>query len=147
MCPVEAYAPVIADSLARNVSQAYDGSTTVRRAAWRLIISTNLSKILQGVATSLTNLNFETSNESVTGHVTITESHVHVTWNWLILPWVLEVLVITALLMANLQAPKQKARIWRSSVLRLLSHGIEEPMGDQGGVFREIEQYAARCYT
>jgi len=76
----------------------------------------------------------------------ITESHVHVTRNWLILPWVLEVLVITALLMANLQAPKQKASIWRSSLLPLLFHSLEEPMGDLGESSGKVSsmQHAAK---
>ena len=74
----------------------------------------------------MTKLALDLSDQSVAGNVTTIEVFVSVDWKWLVLPITLEVAGILLLLVAVILSRRRRVRLWRSSLLAILYHGLDD---------------------
>jgi len=91
----------------------------------------SLSDIFEGIAASLTQLARDSRDSrpsEVTGQVALPVTYVHIRWEWLILPAVLEVAGIALLLSTMVVTKRAKTPLWKGSVLPFLYHGLEDGM-------------------
>ncbi|KAE8449583.1 hypothetical protein EG329_007913 [Mollisiaceae sp. DMI_Dod_QoI] len=96
------------------------------------ILDPGLNATLASIAASLTKLGLDNSNETITGLAASMEAYVQVRWEWLLLPSVLVVLDIIFLIVIMAKTKARKTHIWKSSVLAVLYHGLEEvPTGEE----------------
>lgn len=78
------------------------------------------------IAASLTDLGLDLSNETVSGNVITTQAFVSVQWGWFVLPIVLELAGIVLVISTVIPTHSRKSRLWKSSLLPLLYHGLDE---------------------
>ena len=111
------------------------------------IIHIGLERAMGNIAASLTKYARDTSNNFITGTMTVSESYVAVKWAWLTLPAVLLVMGIAFLVSTALLNTKTELGLWKSSVLPVLYHGIEGdlvPDGERVNSVTEMERNAKR---
>lgn len=94
--------------------------------ALQKIKTTNLTTVVNSIAASLTKLALDLSNVTVHGNVSTTEVYVQAEWKWLIFPMALEVLGIALLIATMIISRIHRTRLWKSSVLPLLYHGLDD---------------------
>ncbi|KIW56309.1 hypothetical protein PV05_04977 [Exophiala xenobiotica] len=73
----------------------------------------SLSDTFEGIAASLTQLGRDSRPSEVTGQVGLPVIYVHLRWEWLILPAVLEVAGIALLLSIMVMAKRAKTPLWK----------------------------------
>lgn len=93
------------------------------------IEANNLSVVVGNVAASLTKLGLDLSDQAISGNLTKNEVYVAVDWEWLILPALLEMAGICVILFTIFWSRRGDVRLWKSSALALLYHGLEDPDG------------------
>jgi hypothetical protein len=101
--------------------QADDSCATVVDYATR-----NLTQRVESIAAALTNYGLATTNDTVQGDAFAEESYVHVRWQWLILPAFLELASLVLLVLTIVHSRREDVPIWKSSVLALMYHGVDE---------------------
>lgn len=156
-CPVDAYQQASEDHLTGkdttsfrvygttpDQSRTSTSNQTVPDAV-QMVQATNLSYVLANVAASLTKLAFDMGNETVVGENLASEVYVLVDWEWLILPAILEIAGAVFLLLTALVSHRRGVPLWKTSILALLYHGLEERVlqevrGDPAKDLAEIEQ-------
>ena len=121
---------------ARNVSDEYvavwknessfeiddlprDSDTALR------VASLGLERIMANIASSVSELGRKMSNTPIYGVVTTQDSYVAVRWQWLTLPALLLVAGSLLLVATAMTSSRGGVRIWKSSTLPLLFHGME----------------------
>jgi hypothetical protein len=110
---------------------SYDSSYIIVADATR-----NVSQRLESVAAALTNYGLATANDTVQGDAFAEESHVHVRWQWIILPAFLELASLVLLILTIVHSRREDVPIWKSSVLALMYHGADE-LQDRGTLASE----------
>jgi hypothetical protein len=132
-CPLEFYGKPLIDRLTGHstLDQTW-GPTDVEPYPavpdyMQRVQQMNLSGVLNNVAASLTDLGLAPSNRTsiVTGSSQRLEVYVRVDWPWLILPATLEVAGLCVLVLTALLSKRKRVRLWKSSALALLYHGLE----------------------
>jgi hypothetical protein len=91
----------------------------------------NLSQRLESIAAALTNYGLATTNDTVRGDAYAEESYVRVRWQWAILPAFLELASLLLLFLTIVHSRRNDVPIWKSSVLALMYHGVDE-LQDRG---------------
>jgi len=86
----------------------------------------NFSSKLEGVAAALTSYGLSKSIHSVTGKVFLPQSYVRVRWLWIELPGLLELASVALLLSTVIYTRCLGVPIWKSSILAICYHRIEE---------------------
>lgn len=99
---------------------------TLKSTALQKMRTTNLTTVVHSLAASLTKLGLDLSNVTVYGNVSTTENYVQAEWKWLIFPMALEALGILLLVATIAISHVQHTRLWKSSVLPLLYHGLDD---------------------
>ncbi|KAI3530192.1 hypothetical protein CSPX01_15009 [Colletotrichum filicis] len=99
---------------------------------------TGIDMLMNDLATSVT-VSFRSFNGTdVIGIAHIVESYVHVEWSFLAVPLLTVLLTTLFLIAAIYQTYRQKASLWKSSVLATLVHGLDgnarERLEDLGGL-------------
>jgi hypothetical protein len=69
---------------------------------------------------------------------------VHVEWFWLILPAIVEVGGVIFVIATILLSSRSKAKLWKTSVLPLLFHGLESDLRKNTGVLRSCTEWRKR---
>jgi hypothetical protein len=87
----------------------------------------NFSYLVERMAASMTKAELDNSTALVYGNVTTSTVHVEVAWYWFIPPAALNVLAILLLLATAIFSHHHKTRLWKSSTLALLYHGLDNP--------------------
>ena len=132
-CPVDYFSEYIAQPLLGTSSRycvRIDGlprCLDLNIEVPSLIHANGLKYVVDRVAAALTKLGHQLSNETVSGNVITSEVYVHVEWRWLILPIALEVIGIAFLTTTAIASNVNQTRLWKSSMLPLIFHGIEAP--------------------
>jgi hypothetical protein len=92
--------------------------------------------VMNNIAASITLLGSSRAPHTITGHTVNVLPHVHVVWEWLILPASL-ILAGTAFFIATVMVSrKRNARLWKNSILAAFFHGLDDratmnaPMGE-----------------
>ncbi|KAL4810344.1 hypothetical protein BDV18DRAFT_156711 [Aspergillus unguis] len=95
------------------------------------ILKFGLEATMRKIAASITKSNLKGSNTTVDGTVYRAEVYVKVNWPWIVLPIVLMVLGVVFLLCTMLVNKKRGLKLWKTSLLAVLFHGLEDPrLGD-----------------
>ena len=94
--------------------------------------------MFEGIAASLTQLGRDSRPSEVTGLVGLRVTYVHIRWEWLILPAVLEVAGIALLLLTIVAAKRAKTPLWKGSVLPFLYHGLEDGMKEDASALESV---------
>lgn len=102
------------------------------------MMTTNLTTVVGGIAASLTKLGLDLSNVTVSGNVSTSEVYVHAKWVWLAFPIGLEALGILLVLSTIVVSHLQQARLWKSSVLPLLYHGLDETVSKDQPIPQDV---------
>jgi len=87
----------------------------------------NFSYLMKRIAASMTKAELDNSVTLVYGDMSTSAVHVEVVWYWFILPATLNVLAILLLLATAVLSHRHKTRLWKSSALALLYHGLDDP--------------------
>lgn len=95
-------------------------SFTVQRVA-----SIGIRDIMANIASSVSELARKMSDVPIYGVATTQDSYVAVRWQWLALPAALLVAGCLLLVVTALTSSRKGVRIWKSSILPLLFHGME----------------------
>ncbi|KAJ6021486.1 hypothetical protein N7540_006990 [Penicillium herquei] len=103
-----------------RIEDLQSSSYTVQRVAY-----IGLETVMANIASSVSALAREMSNNPIYGIVTTQDSFVTVRWQWLTLPAVLLVAGSLLLIITALASSRRGVRIWKSSTLPLLFHGLE----------------------
>ncbi|KAK5467759.1 hypothetical protein LTS15_000732 [Exophiala xenobiotica] len=98
----------------------------------------SLSDTFEGIAASLTQLGRDSRPSEVTGQVALPVTYLHIRWEWLILPDVLEVAGIALLLLTMVVAKRAKTPLWKGSVLPFLYHGLEDGMKEDSSALESV---------
>jgi hypothetical protein len=98
----------------------------------------SLSDTFEGIAASLTQLGRDSRPSEVTGQVALPVTYLHIRWEWLILPAVLEVAGIALLLSTMVVAKRAKTPLWKGSVLPFLYHGLEDGMREDVSALESV---------
>lgn len=106
--------------------------------ALQKIMTSNLTTVLGNVAASMTKLALDLSNVTVHGNVSTSEVYVHAEWKWLVFPITLEALGMLLILSTVAVSHSQKARLWKSSVMPLLYHGLDESIAKDQRVPQDV---------
>jgi hypothetical protein len=86
----------------------------------------SFSEAVKNAALALTDyIQTSSQSEPVFGHRSVTETYVRVRWAWLVLPIVLTALSLAFLLMTIWTTHRSDTKVWKSSSLALLYHGLE----------------------
>jgi hypothetical protein len=96
----------------------------------------SLSQRLESIAAALTNYGLATMNDTVRGDAYAKESYVHVRWQWIILTAFLELASLVLLVLTIVHSRREDVPIWKSSVLALMYHGVDE-LHDRGTLASE----------
>lgn len=88
----------------------------------------DFASMMPNVAASLTRYGLDTDKGNITGFELFDRINVTVRWPWLVLPFVLIVATILFLVVTVLHSHRLGVKLWKSSVLALLYHGLEEPL-------------------
>lgn len=91
----------------------------------------NLSQRVESVAVALTNYGLQTTNDTVRGEAIAEESYVRVRWQWIILPAFLELASLLLLVSTIIHSRRQHVPLWKSSILALIYHGVDELRGQE----------------
>ncbi|KAL2795139.1 hypothetical protein BJX66DRAFT_337144 [Aspergillus keveii] len=100
------------------------------------IMNTTLTRLLHNVAASLTQLGRDRANSTVRGTASVSQAYVRVNWVWISLPATVVVLTLVFLVLTLLANREQGAELWKSSILPVLYHGLDESVlwhGEQTG--------------
>ena len=127
------YAGSLAERLAGNVTTNFNamvnsmyGFASYSSPEMSFIATRNFSSIMEGVAASLSALSLTADTaEQVLGNALVNETYVSVAWILLALPAGVVLGAILTLLAAVVQTRRCKIRLWKSSVLPLLYHGLD----------------------
>ncbi|OJJ34564.1 hypothetical protein ASPWEDRAFT_42551 [Aspergillus wentii DTO 134E9] len=92
------------------------------------ILRMGLGTVTKNVAASMTKYVLENNSTDVAGTVAVSESYVAVDWRWLTLPLLLLLCSIALLISTIWINMKRKLGIWKSSILPMLYHGLEDGM-------------------
>ena len=137
---------VLVQSLAGNMTapnQTFwgsDGSYTVSDITIGAFnASSNISMTMDNIATALTNYFRDSSNVTVAGKVGKSESYILENWPWITLPALLVIAGTTFLLLAMFQTNRRGARVWKTSELALLFHGLEKSDQDLSALHQSSE--------
>ena len=148
-CPVESYALTSRDYLSDQFSediyvvlpeagddeplQANVSSLMSRQNADTVgpTSSRNLSQRLEGIANALTNYGLRTTNDTVEGDATMEGSYVRIRWQWIVLLAFLEVASLALLILTMIHSRRKDVPLWKSSVLALIYHGVDELRGQE----------------
>lgn len=95
------------------------GSTTAR------MHNVGMEKMIANVASSLSAFARKVNKNPIYGIVSTQESYVAVKWEWMILPAVLLAAGIFLLIATALISTRGEVRLWKSSALPLIFHGLE----------------------
>ena len=108
--------------------------------------SSNLSLTMNNIAIELTNYLRNSSNITIAGQAGQAELYVHVTWPWITLPASLVIAGTIFLMFAIFETKKLGARIWKTSELALLFHGLEKSNQELGTLLKssEMEDMASK---
>ena len=90
------------------------------------VAAKGLKYVVDSVAASLTNLALDLDDKSVVGNVTTSELYVHVQWEWLVLPFALEIVGVALFVTTILLSYRHEIQLWRSSALAHIYHGLDE---------------------
>lgn len=88
--------------------------------------SFNISMTMDNIATAMTNYFRDLSNVTVASRTGQTEFYVDMSWPWMILPAFLVIAGTAFLMLAIFESKKRGGRIWKTSELALLFHGLEK---------------------
>jgi hypothetical protein len=104
----------------------------------------SLSDLFEGIAASLTQLGRDSRPSEVIGQVALPVTYVHIRWEWLILPAVLEVAGIALLLSTMVVTKRAKTPLWKGSVLPFLYHGLEDGMKEAFRRWKALAVWSGR---
>jgi hypothetical protein len=90
------------------------------------VLRDGLEKSMSNIAASLNRAVLLSSNQSVYGTVFQGETYVSVNWIWILLPTALVLLSVCFLLLTILANRLQRLHLWKSSILAVLFHGLDE---------------------
>ncbi|KAL9109886.1 MAG: hypothetical protein Q9187_008116 [Circinaria calcarea] len=92
----------------------------------------NYDALMSSIALSMTNNIRKQSNNTVKvpGDAWRTEAFIHVAWAWLTLPIVLVIFTLVFLVTTIWQSSDRGSRLWKTSTLPLLYHGLEPGLGE-----------------
>ncbi|KAJ0423352.1 hypothetical protein BJY00DRAFT_310477 [Aspergillus carlsbadensis] len=90
------------------------------------IVNTTLPRLLHNVAASLTQLGRDRANSTLRGTASVSEAYVRVNWIWISLPATVVVLTLLFLVLTLLANRVHGAELWKSSILPVLYHGLDE---------------------
>jgi hypothetical protein len=93
---------------------------------------------LKGLATSLTNYGTSLSNLSAVGKAFLPVVTVHVRWQWISLPALLELASVILFLSTIIYSRRIGVPIWKSSLLAISYHQVEDLREDRA-IFRLSE--------
>jgi hypothetical protein len=93
----------------------------------RVIAAHNFSYLMERIAAAMTKAELDNSATFVYGNMTSLVVHVEVAWYWFILPATLNVVAILLLLATAVLSHRHQTRLWKSSTLALLYHGLDDP--------------------
>ena len=120
------------------IYQAQSGTVPVE-SAWgdvenfntsnKTVPSIGLGNLLQNISISMTNLirNADSTTAPVIGKVWTAETIVHVQWIWFIYPIAMILLTLVFLVATIVQSSSQDIKVWKSSILAVLFHGLDDP--------------------
>jgi hypothetical protein len=91
----------------------------------------NLSQRVESVAVALTNYGLQTTNDTVRGKAITEESYVRIRWQWIVLPAFLELASLALLVLTIIHSRRENVPLWKSSVLALIYHGVDELRGQE----------------
>ncbi|KAL2857623.1 hypothetical protein BJX68DRAFT_263182 [Aspergillus pseudodeflectus] len=90
------------------------------------VLRDGLEKSMSNIAASLNRAALLSSNQSVYSTVFHAETYVSVNWIWILLPTALVLLSVCFLLLTILANRLQRLHLWKSSILAVLFHGLDE---------------------
>jgi hypothetical protein len=134
-CPVDDFASDIAEYLVGNATvvlfsgedgvyvsdEEFHGSKIVGNRTAR-----GIEKRLENIATALTNYGLEKTNETVRGRAYAEETYVKVRWWWILLPTLLQLSTLILFITTVVYSHRNGVPIWKSSVLAIVYHGVED---------------------
>lgn len=96
------------------------------------------------IASSFTRSAMARSNTTANGTVLSAKVYVTVNWLWITLPAALVVLSVTFLLLTILTNRRQRLRLWKTSLLAVLFHGLDgwTSMDDKHATVSQMERTA-----
>jgi hypothetical protein len=103
--------------------------TTFSPAVTELLFnSPNLGELFQNIADSITNeMRKNADNQTpLTGHLGTVRTVIDVRWAWIAFPAFLVIASLGFFLLSMIESSRHKAPLWKSSILAVLYHGIEE---------------------
>ncbi|KAL2836887.1 hypothetical protein BJY01DRAFT_251766 [Aspergillus pseudoustus] len=125
---------------ATNASWTRDESTGYEEVAEQpinqnvlKIISSGIEPVISNVVASFTRAGLVASNHTVVGTVYSTQVYVSVHWVWLALPAALVVFSALFLTLTIVLNRQQRLKLWKSSVLAVLFHGLLNLGTEVGG--------------
>lgn len=89
-----------------------------------------MSDRVESIAHALTNYGLRNTNDTVRGRAFTEVTFVRVRWRWIILPILLELASIVLLVCTIVHSQSEGGPIWKSSVLALIYHGVNELHGE-----------------
>ncbi|KAJ5740987.1 hypothetical protein N7493_000859, partial [Penicillium malachiteum] len=124
------------DYSAINSSSGYwkplvGGRIVNSRTAVQRLNNMGLKAMMGNVASSISALARNISNIPIYGVVDTQESYVAVKWEWMILPAILLVTGVLLLIATALISTRREVRLWKSSALPLIFHGLESGLVSQ----------------
>lgn len=87
-----------------------------------------LEERMDNIADSLTNWALERSPKKTDGTSWVSEVYVQVHWPWMALPAAINVLSIIFLISTALITRSRDHRLWKTSTLSILYHGLDESL-------------------
>lgn len=110
-------------------------SSDIAQALWHV---DDLDGLMNNLADRMTDALRNLYSDPVTdaadlGQVYTTQTYVHVTWPWLILPVALVIASCLVLLAAIISSSRHQTIVWKSSSLAVLFHGLTSPAAAGGG--------------
>jgi hypothetical protein len=99
----------------------------------------DLGALMETVAVSLTDYIRNISSTPQYGTVWGEETYVHIRWLWLILPMTLAPMSLFFLLSAIWISSQGNVKVWKSSILATIFHGLENPIGPDIAINRPSE--------
>ena len=108
------------------------------------------NRTMENIATSVTNqMRLAASNsKSAEGQVWWSEICVEVQWRWLTLHAILVFLCFAFLILTMLSSSRYaKGKLWKSSPLALVFHGLDQPMAEKIGAAGVVEDMEDRART
>ena len=111
-------------------------SSDIAQALWHTNdlknLMNNLADRMTDALRNLYSIPAAESDASSLGDVYTTQTYVHVTWPWLILPVGLVLASCAVLLAAVIESSRYRAVVWKSSSLAVMFHGIDGRVSENG---------------